>query len=727
MSFSKKLSHLVTFTVCFGTLSGFLATVEATTKAIDQFELKFDDVNFTETTEISARLAANSFLDAVTRKLPSVMKEALGHRFVIKFDSGMTDFKLPKCTNSDEPTSSHPIYYGSTSVFSRTIQMNPAFKQIIIAGEARAATYPCGHKNAYRLAEATLIHELAHQYDLLAIKTAAEQSLANRCFDTPWSNDFRDPDCFKAKYLDLSVSTRKEYFLLAGWSEQGFIDSELSRRNFRSSLSPDAYEFSSLQESFAVNLEFFLLDPEYVCRKPLMAQFFGDHFRADPYPGQSCKISHQVKVQSSDATEQSGTVNLDPSRVYQVHYLFAGKGDALMSRWGHAMYRIVLCSPEREQVGPECLQDISHHIVVSFRANVSDLVLSPLKGLTGGYPSQMFLMPMISTVEEYTSLESRDLFSIPLQLTEAEKVRFILNTLAHYWGYRGKYRFLSNNCANESLWFLQMATLKDRDLHELNASTPLGLFEEFDRLGVTDHAVYESALRGDKEARKLGYLFKSKKESILKAFKGISLYMPFTELDHFTNDSDANERRNYFVRTIQNGAFATGQEKLVFASQFFVIEKTIQRAKSNQLQQKFMSLLESPEAPEPTQSKAATVAKPQTFREKVRKLVNLRSAEAIDSFSLSNHYGLPQEGELVEGDLSHETANGGTREPGAPSPKWHQQQMYQKLYQAVLDDPGFAPFKSSIDELKQIEANLLFFRKNISTSFDLAFPQSVVR
>lgn len=203
--------------------------------------------------------------------------------------------------------------------------------------------------------------------------------------------------------------------------------------------------------------------------------------------------------------------------------------------------------------------------------------------------------------------------------------------------------------------------------------------------------------------------------------------MPFTELDHFTNDSDANERRNYFVRTIQNGAFATGQEKLVFASQFFVIEKTIQRAKSNQLQQKFMSLLESPEAPEPTQSKAATVAKPQTFREKVRKLVNLRSAEAIDSFSLSNHYGLPQEGELVEGDLSHETANGGTREPGAPSPKWHQQQMYQKLYQAVLDDPGFAPFKSSIDELKQIEANLLFFRKNISTSFDLAFPQSVVR
>src|SRR5262249_50277007 len=151
-------------------------------------------------------------------------------------------------------------------------------------------------------------------------------------------------------------------------------------------------------------------------------------------------------------------VDLDSERIYQIHYLFAAKGDDLSSRWGHAMFRLVRCAPARQQVDARCLEDVQDHIVLSFVANLqTDLSISAWKGLSGKYISQLTIKPMVEAINEYTELSFRDLQSLPLRLTEDEKRQFVHHALELYWSYGGRYYFLTNNCANESLRLIQSA------------------------------------------------------------------------------------------------------------------------------------------------------------------------------------------------------------------------------------------------------------------------------
>ena len=84
-----------------------------------------------------------------------------------------------------------------------------------------------------------------------------------------------------------------------------------------------------------------------------------------------------------------------------------------MSRWGHSMLRLVICAPGRAR-GPDCRLDLQYHRVLSFRAFVGDVQISSWRGLTGSYPSRLFVLPLEQVIEEYTKVELRGLQSIPL-------------------------------------------------------------------------------------------------------------------------------------------------------------------------------------------------------------------------------------------------------------------------------------------------------------------------
>lgn len=57
------------------------------------------------------------------------------------------------------------------------------------------------------------------------------------------------------------------------------------------------------------------------------------------------------------------------------------------------------------------------------------------------------MKPLSDVIIEYAEREFRDLDSVPLRTTEAEKRQFIYRALEIYWGYKGRYFFLTNNCA----------------------------------------------------------------------------------------------------------------------------------------------------------------------------------------------------------------------------------------------------------------------------------------
>ena len=319
---------------------------------------------------------------------------------------------------------------------------------------------------ATRAALVAVVHELAHFYDR-----------------TPHGQLSRDP-----RLLDL-----------AGWQVSPVRLGRRTAHNAFSDRSPDRYELTSPAEFVAVNLEYFLLDPAYACRRPALHRHFAAHFGVSPPPA-DCAPG-QVYVQAGDEAGAAPLLQLDPARVYAVDYLLAEGNEQPLSRWGHSMLRLVVCAPGRAR-GPDCRLDLPHHRVLSFRAFVDDVQVSSWRGLTGSYPSRLFVLPLAQVIEEYTRVELRGLQSIPLQLDDAEIAAVLERAARLHWSYDGRYYFVSNNCAVETFKLLHDGVPR-RAGERLASLTPTGLLRRLQRAGIADAAVLDDAA----EARRLGYYF----------------------------------------------------------------------------------------------------------------------------------------------------------------------------------------------------------------------------
>jgi hypothetical protein len=316
-----------------------------------------------------------------------------------------------------------------------------------------------------RAVQAALIHELTHVLD--------------RAVDGRWSNT--------ARWRDL-----------AGWQQHpwrwGRGDNAFTER------SPDPYERHSPAEYLAVNAEHYLLDADFACRRPALAAWFADHIGSGPQAACDPRVA---LVQAGDVTGEASLLELDPQRVYAVDYLLAEGSDQLMSRWGHSMLRLVICAPGRPR-GPDCRLDLAHHRVLSFRAFVGDVQISSWRGLTGAYPSRLFVLPLNQVINEYTQLELRGLKSVPLALDESDIASLLERVGQVHWSYDGRYRFVSNNCAVETGKLLQEGVPRWAD-PGLNRLSPGGLLRRLERQGRADGAVLDDR----REAMRLGYYFPS--------------------------------------------------------------------------------------------------------------------------------------------------------------------------------------------------------------------------
>lgn len=100
--------------------------------------------------------------------------------------------------------------------------------------------------------------------------------------------------------------------------------------------------------------------------------------------------------------------------------------------------------------------------MLSYRAFVGDLQLSSWDGLTGAYPSRLFVLPLSQVIEEYTKVELRSLASVPLKLDREEVASLVERAAQSHWSYDGQYYFISNNCAVETLKLLRSGIPGDR-------------------------------------------------------------------------------------------------------------------------------------------------------------------------------------------------------------------------------------------------------------------------
>ncbi len=269
---------------------------------------------------------------------------------------------------------------------------------------------------------------------------------------------------------------------------------------------------------------------------------------------------------------------------------------------------------------------------MSYRANVEDATLNYLKGLTGGYPSMLFILNFADVLDEYNRDELRDVVSYPLKLSDKEKAEILNKVLEDHWNYRGAYKFVTNNCAVESFNLLKGA-LENSDLDRYHSVSPKGVLDDLDRLE------FVSLKSGEQES------FKARTEQLMLAFKEAYGYKSKTSekkdkdlLLKFIKESAPASRKSEFNKfaDFKSGSLSLHDElaflkkQLIISSSYSVMEQQILRTKASVFRKKAAEFL--------TNSKDERI-------QQLQKKAQLGLTQNFEKLS-KNGYGVPFESEI---------------------------------------------------------------------------------
>ncbi|MEO6680777.1 MAG: DUF4105 domain-containing protein [Pseudomonas sp.] len=450
--------------------------------------------------------ASQALLDEAMQALPPRFVEQLDRRI----DVGWTD---------EMPSNA----YGQASLVSE-LDLNRNLLAGLTDGSAATKKTYRPHGTVRREMLATVLHELTHIYDRSRLWPDPERTLIMRCNQRNSSSGLIGiPDqCRGQTARRFTLSDDPRLLDLAGWPQYVGRRGEREQHNRQVARSPDIYETTNPKEFVAVNMEYFLLDPSYACRRPALYRYYKDHFGWAPTAKDTCAKTFAFLNAGNDfAKTPLGQV--DPERVYAVDYLLAEANQNWVSRWGHSMLRLVICAPGRPR-GPDCRLDLDQHLVLSYRAFVGDVQLSSWDGLVGKYPSRLFVLPLAQVIDEYTKTELRSLASVPLNLSRTEIEEVVEHAAEMHWSYDGNYFFLSNNCAVESLKLLRSGS-NNPQLAGLDSIMPNGLLEVLKGRGLADTSVLDDP----REALRLGYRFDSFRDRYQAMFDVLKKHLPIKQ------------------------------------------------------------------------------------------------------------------------------------------------------------------------------------------------------
>jgi len=469
--------------------------------------------------------ATQTLLDEAMAKLPPRFKAQLDRRVLVSWDPAMREDA-----------------YGQASLVD-TLSLNQRLLPGLVDGSAATQKSQRPHGTVREELLATVLHELTHLYDRARLWSAADRPLLNRCKRQLSSlGKIGLPEqCRGQTERRFTLSDDPRLLDLAGWQQYVGRRGEREQHNGQDVRSPDAYELSSPKEFVAVNMEYFLLDPSYGCRRPALNQYLRKHFGWAPPQNACAKGLPFINAGNDFARQPLGEI--DPERVYEVDYLLAEANQNWVSRWGHSMLRLVICAPGRPR-GPDCRLDLDQHLVLSYRAFVNDVQLSSWDGLVGAYPSRLFVLPLGQVIDEYTKTELRSLASIPLKFSRTEVENLVRQAAEMHWSYDGNYYFLSNNCAVESLKLLRSGTGNPR-LNDLDSIMPNGLLEVLKARGLADTSVLDDP----RKALRLGYRFDSYRDRFEAMFQVLRKQLPVPQQN--VEDwlgQDAEKRRPWFAK-----------------------------------------------------------------------------------------------------------------------------------------------------------------------------------
>ena len=339
-------------------------------------------------------------------------------------------------------------------------------------------------------------------------------------------------------------------------------------------LSP--YELESSKEFSATNFSAFMYDREYQCRRPTLYNYFKDIFLVSPFKNNACDATNYVIPARLGISKK---IKIDPTRIYQIHYLMASKGESMMSRFGHSMLRFVVCAPARKDkvtgilipatnFGEDCLFDLDYHFVASFRATIAENSLDLFGAFNGKYPSNLSILTFKEVLKEYNLLELRNLSSYPLVMNSHEKNNLINKIIETFWEYSGSYKFISNNCASETYKII-IGAINKTTYHLLEPNTPNQVLQTF----IDNGLIRKEFLMSAKKNPQL--YFQSKSSLFNDTFKILSsLKFPVKSLDTYLNIKPSERWliQQETIKSIQNN-FSNKKKKIRLLNSLLILEK----------------------------------------------------------------------------------------------------------------------------------------------------------
>lgn len=315
-------------------------------------------------------------------------------------------------------------------------------------------------------------------------------------------------------------------------------------------LLPDA-NFESLSEvvvgdnraadAYGQALADYLLQTDFACQQPLYAVYMQRRYAA----GRAVQPCHSAVPFAVISRYDGAQITwLDPRRVQSIHLLFAGQSGQMASRFGHVALRLVVC-PQTHATGAACDANLFEHVVVGFLAHVDGWSIDTLKALGGDYRAYLFANRFMDVYQEYAIEEFREIYSIPLRLSDAERASMLRELADIHWRYAGKYNFFTRNCATllqEALrksWpaFVENAHLKTDYLR------PDSLFEAIKASGLAE----SSKLDKLDAAERSGHFFSSTREFYARALAEVRAAMlkpAFTDLDSYLEITPAKRHQD---------------------------------------------------------------------------------------------------------------------------------------------------------------------------------------
>lgn len=398
----------------------------------------------------------------------------------------------------------HQRQSGKTQIY-----VDPAVVSAAEAGKVCANT----GRSAQSLLEEVLFHETAHAYDFLDFPSKQEAQYHQYCQNL-WNyylqGERRGQNELASTFAQLpaqcqtSLREKKSTLISSSDLYQQIIlfkgDARSgSFKNKKPERSVDNYEYTNAAEFLAVNFSYYMQDPEYACRRPRQASFFKEYFGMDPFPNRTCSTNYQLMMAAASGT--NAIRDLDPSRVYRIDFLTVSPGKGIASRFGHSMFRVVVCAPEHKSLvtgqmipatpyGPDCVKDEDYHVMLTFYGGVNDVKISLYKGIMGGYPSLLMAYNFAQKVEDYTRYDMRSLTTYPLKFSEEQKKNFLDTVLELTWEYSGDYKFASNNCATESYSLIKSSVTNSMgdyiNYQFASPVTPNGALESLEKEALLD-------------------------------------------------------------------------------------------------------------------------------------------------------------------------------------------------------------------------------------------------